>query len=286
MAKHGERGTYTAGCRCEECRSANRQYQSRRARVGYATTQVDATEVRAHIQWLRANGMGARTIAEAAGIARSTITQMERSTKTGRPKATCSIETARRIMAVHHELPGGAPVDGIGLRRRIQALAAIGWSFTQLDRRLGMEAGYTSNIARRGIVRTSTRAKIIALYDQLWNASPPDSTRAERFAKSRALNLAQRNFWPSPLAWDDDEIDDPAAEPHGFVAFREPKARPLADVIEDFEDTRDHHGGLVIVAAERLGMKPQSLERQLFRARDLGIEVQFNSLGVHAKAAS
>lgn len=286
MRAHGTRSSYVAGCRCEQCRKANARYATRRERIDYVTSKVDATDVRAHVQWLRDHGMGTRSIAEAAGVARSTIMALECSPKTGRPKSTVDINVARRLLAVHHELPGGATVDSIGLRRRVQALAAIGWSFSELDRRLGHDSGYTSQLALQGNVRVASRDKIIALYDELWCVEPPNTTRAERYARSRILNLARRNLWPSPLAWDDETIDDPTAEPQGFVVPREVKARPLDEVIEDFEDSRDHHGGLVVIAAERLGMKPETLERQLFRARAAGIEVQFDATGVHARAAS
>lgn len=286
MSAHGTRTRYVAGCRCEQCRKANSRYAARRERIDYVTSKVDSTDVRAHVQWLRDNGMGTRSIAEAAGVARSTIAALECSPKTGRPKSTVDINVARRLLAVHHDLPAGANIDAIGLRRRIQALAAIGWCFAELDRRLGHDKGYTSHLALQGNVRVASRDKIINLYDELWCVEPPNTTRAERYARSRILNLARRNLWPSPLAWDDDTIDDPNAEPQGFVVPREAKARPLADVIEDFEDTRDHHGGLVIIAADRLRMKPETLERQLFRAREAGIDVQFDTTGVHARAAS
>lgn len=50
--------------------------------------------------------------------------------------------------------------------------------------------------------------------------------------------------------------------------------RPNADVVEDFNWTWVDHRGDVKLAAERLGMSVDSLERALHRGRKLGLHVK------------
>lgn len=82
MSEHGTRTHYVKGCRCEPCTAANREYARNRdrhlARVRYGIEQpvqkfVDATEARKHLQWLRTQHIGLRTISAATGIGRSAL---------------------------------------------------------------------------------------------------------------------------------------------------------------------------------------------------------------------
>ena len=47
----------------------------------------------------------------------------------------------------------------------------------------------------------------------------------------------------------------------------------MSDVVEDFEWTRDYHRGDLSLAALRLGMSEDALERMLYRARRKGYAV-------------
>lgn len=95
-------------------------------------------------------------------------------------------------------------VDATGTRRRIHALAAVGYSLAEQSRRLGMEISGASAIARRTWVWVTTAEKVRALYDEL-SMVPGNNNRAR--------NEAKRRGWPPPLAWDDETIDDPRARP-------------------------------------------------------------------------
>lgn len=64
------------------------------------------------------------------------------------------------------------------------------------------------------VTRIDVAERVRTLYDQIWNVPPPSGTQYERSASKRARTLANRNGWPPPLAWDDDEIDDPTMGPH------------------------------------------------------------------------
>lgn len=51
--------------------------------------------------------------------------------------------------------------------------------------------------------------------------------------------------------------------------------RLRADVLDDFNWTQADHGGVISVAADRLGMSPAALSRALYRARADGVAVTF-----------
>ncbi len=97
-------------------------------------------------------------------------------------------------------------MDGTGSARRLQALAAIGYGLLDLTEHLGWAKSRVQNVqtlkARR--VRRVTAEHVARVYDAL-AMTPGPSTRAR--------DLALRKGWAPPLAWDDDEIDNPDAQP-------------------------------------------------------------------------
>ena len=75
---------------------------------------------------------------------------------------------------------------------------------------LGVAPGTVDNIHRRKLVRVKTARVVAEVYDRLWDKPAPEGRN-----RSCALAMARRKGFVPPLAWDDDEIDDPAARPHG-----------------------------------------------------------------------
>ncbi|HEY9476362.1 MAG TPA: hypothetical protein VIS06_21240, partial [Mycobacteriales bacterium] len=121
--------------------------------------------------------------------------------------------TAQRLLSVH-PVPG-ARVDATGTRRRIQALIAVGWSASQIGGRLGISPTNMWGLSRRLMVSARTAARVRALYDELWDCPPPARNRWQRVSVSRSTRMAAVRGWAPPVAWDDDSIDDPTAQPHG-----------------------------------------------------------------------
>jgi hypothetical protein len=120
-------------------------------------------------------------------------------------------------------------VDPTGTQRRIKALVALGWTMSELDRRLGRHNTCCELIygdPKR--IRSITAAKIAALYETLSMRLPPQTTRHERINATRSRNLAVRNDWPPPLAWDN--IDDPDEQPHGWKRSGLDRAAELRDL--------------------------------------------------------
>jgi hypothetical protein len=199
--RHGTTEAYKRDrCRCAECRTARvAEAAHRRRQLAYGRWQpfVDAEPVRQHVRVLMAQGMGWQRIAGAAGVATSSMQRLLYVTS-GRPAPSRKIraDSAAAILAVSAQ---PLFVSEVGSQRRLQALLAIGWPITHLAERLGEKPQMTALLikGRGGQVRTARAARIAALYDGLWDMPPaiPARTRTQ-------------------LAWDDDDIDDPAAEPY------------------------------------------------------------------------
>jgi transcriptional regulator with XRE-family HTH domain len=111
-------------------------------------------------------------------------------------------ENRRRLAAL-----AGRPysVPAIGTRRRLQALAAIGWTYEHLAERLGCKRSNVAQLAHKEMtwVRRDTALRVKALYDQLAMTPGPSAASARR---------AAAKGWLPPLAWDDDLIDLPEPE--------------------------------------------------------------------------
>jgi hypothetical protein len=94
-----------------------------------------------------------------------------------------------------------------GTIRRLQALAAIGWRWTDMAAHLDTgtwQSVQNLAIRERGTaVTVTTAARVDNLYRRLAGTPGPSETTRRR---------AAAKGWAPPLAWDDD-IDDPAATP-------------------------------------------------------------------------
>lgn len=146
----------------------------------------------------------------------------------GRPRCCEPCRLARnayerqRLNARIRGVPGFAP--SVGLQRRMRALCAIGYTQRDLARRLGITlSGVTRLVAGGGMERGThwqLHRRIVRLYDQLsMTPGPSDLARIRAAGKG----------WPPPLAWDDDQLDDPAATPTGMPGRRDTRLRARAD---------------------------------------------------------
>ncbi|MGW2010941.1 hypothetical protein [Streptomyces nigrescens] len=195
-------------CRCEPCRTASRRRRKtvelRVARGG--TGRYEAGPVAAHIRRLFDAGWTQRQIADVAQVDRKTLFNAINQTYT-----TVNHQTARRILQLVPEY-AGCQVNPTGAARRLQALAAIGWS---LEWTCG-QAGITTTAARYILgggqkwVHRTTHEAIDRVY-RTHCAIPGPSN----WVRSHAA----RKGWVSPAAWDN--IDDPAAQPEAPSPERE-----------------------------------------------------------------
>lgn len=95
-------------------------------------------------------------------------------------------------------------VDATGTRRRLQALAALGWSWHNLAPMFGCTRGAVSLWVRGRHVHAETRERVRAVYETLAGTAGPSAESRRR---------AVQRGWAPPQAWDD-TIDDPDATPN------------------------------------------------------------------------
>lgn len=106
-----------------------------------------------------------------------------------------------------------ALVDGTGTRRRLQALARLGWSARAIAGRFGYTEQTVSGWMRADRVSRRTAAMVVRWYDAMSMTLPVAATRFDRYSIGSTQGRARAAGWAPPLAWDDDTIDDPAAVP-------------------------------------------------------------------------
>lgn len=235
-------------------------YESTRARIGFESMFVDAQPVREHVESLIGAGLSRRRICQLAAVSRQSLSAL----LNGVPCA--GLGPAQRIVgrnadrllgvalpgasAVHQIAEAGQLVRSVGTVRRLQALVAIGHTPIDLSDQAGLTAGYCRELlnGKRSQVTAATARRIDALFRhlQLTAGANPD-------ARARAEQLG----WLPALAWDEDTIDDPAAEPD---QGREERVR----LPEKYVELRElgYSDALII---ERLNVTPRSLERALER---------------------
>lgn len=235
LSPHGTRSCYTfGGCRCAACRTAVREYERQRRRrlieEAHGTRPpryVDTAEVRAHIAWLRSEGIGYKRIGRLAGIPSATMGRLAGYNRGDRPQNRILATSAARILAIRPDLDnlaGSALIDGAPSGRRLRALAALGWTNTEMGRRIGVTVtNFGPLIAGTGKIQAATARRIAALYDELHMTPAPDSPGA-----TRARNRAAAAGWLPPLAWDDIDTGDlPEPEPK-----RDGRVRCYCDDVE------------------------------------------------------
>jgi transcriptional regulator with XRE-family HTH domain len=264
VREHGYSRYRLDGCRCYVCGWARSEYErNRQKQIAAGTWQpfTEAQPVREHLAALAAAGIGTRRIAELAGISRTAIGNVLHGRRGNPPCTKMRRETAEAILSLN---PASTPkasggiVDGTGTARRVQALCAIGWSLSSQARQAGwLVSNYAGLTAGRPLI-----ARLISdLYDQL------SMTPAAGASAARARRFATRHGWVPPLAWDDDEIDDPSAQP---AAGTDGRQRSIADFAADYE-LLCSEGYTRRQIADRLGLHLRALERQIARIGDMAV---------------
>lgn len=204
-------------CRCGACTAANRRYGARRSRLlayGQWAPLVDAGPARDHIAMVGAAGLGQNRLAEVAEVSLPTVWRIAAGrTRRVRP------QTATAILAVRADLDtldDRALTDAAGTRRRLEALAVLGWSLGEQSARTGRPRNAFSRILTAPMVQARTARDVRALYSQLWDTPPPPGAPGSE----RARRYAARSGWLPPVAWDDDLIDLPDTDLQQELARR------------------------------------------------------------------
>lgn len=183
----------------------------------------DGGPTREHVLKLRDLGWTYEQIADEAGVS----TWVPHRIVTGATRHVWP-ESERAVLTVALEpRDSQRSVDSAGTRRRVQALAWMGWPAAQVAARANTTAATlrTLILPTRRISFALSR-RVAAVYEELSGVRGPSAGVA---AKARQLGHAP------PAAWDDVGIDDPKAKPRGIrreVAAKAPSHQPSLDLPE------------------------------------------------------
>ena len=164
---------------------------------------------RAHVRRLRQDGRTYRAIANAAGLDRATVSDLDRGRRRPRRGTTTAVLTV-----TGQAVPRGR-VDAGGSRLRLRALHVMGHGSARIARALGVRQITISELVS-GDARTISprlRDKIADLYDAWWDKRAPARTRFDRGAATAARKRAIAGNWCPPAALDDDQLDTPGYRP-------------------------------------------------------------------------
>lgn len=237
------------GCPCRPCRKAHNAYKKR---LRYLTSTgrsvtVDATESAEHLRMLLAAGNGWDETAAALNMSTSTLSYLVtgRQERIGRARA-------EQILALQPDPIPNASVDALGSTRRVQALIALGHRFRDIAHGTGLEKTVICDLANQRLrtIRRSTAEAVDHGYQQL---------RQKPGSFTRSLNRARREGWPTPTEWAGD-IDDPDVDPATWIRDDNGRRRS-ADLVEDAEFIQATTGVSIELAAERLGVPRNTLDR-------------------------
>lgn len=158
-----------------------------------------------HVTGLLRSGMTQQHVAEVSGYSAQVVSQIVRG-----KQAWVRQDTAAALLGVRPRRTrtiGTGLVSRVGAERRIRALLRIGWTHELMSAHCGIRTGLVLS-QPGGWVTAAKHEAVVAMYDRLAMTRGPS-------ASTRARATAAR--YPSPLAWDDDTIDDPAATPRGLA---------------------------------------------------------------------
>lgn len=248
-------------CRCAPCVAAFRRGKKLavyRTQTG-TTSYADAALARAHVQKLLAT-LTVGQIEARSGVHRNSIALLLGTAPGQAPSKRMRRTSVAALLAVDGAPLGsetGGMCDPAGTRRRLQALAALGWSMRELERQCPRPGPNIRKVMDRrnddAPMMVITRDAVRALYDRLCLTPPPETGRTARIRR-----WAASNGWAPPLAWDEDTIDNPAAEPQA----------PKGDDKQEFLDTYAELKALGLddnQIAERIGMVRESMKARLRR---------------------
>lgn len=191
-------------CRCAPCTRANRLAGIRRERARNAGEEllISRDVLLPHIEKLQASGMSQALIARLANVSQTTISYVINGII-----QSCTRNKALGILAVRPgQLDDRAERPALGASRRARALYAIGHGRESISAVCGLSVCTIGQIAnsRYTLIDGRIDAAIRLAYRTLSNTPGPSGKAARRAASQQ---------WAPPGAWDDDSIDNPAAEP-------------------------------------------------------------------------
>lgn len=239
--------SYWTKCRCDTCRPR----QARRRKIYYVKGSV---RVPNDVAWERLarfieDDWSARAIGSATGLGPDYFSRHLAEYARGR-RVYLGPVAAERVLNAGHPTEG--QVGAEPTRRRLRALARIGWGLDSLSSETGVKFSTLAMVRNRN-QRVSARIAnaVRETYDRL-HMTPGNDDQARREATAKG--------WLSPLAWDDIDTDE---APHA-QRYRPVRVRNGAELLNEFE----HLVGLGVSAeraASQLGVTVSAIERAYAR---------------------
>ena len=115
-------------------------------------------------------------------------------------------QEARYKAVAYGRWDGAKSVDGRGTRRRLQALAFMGWPSQLIAAEVGTSPSHVRKLARCESLSPSSAKRVAAAYARIWAAEPSGGRR------KYVANMARREGWVGPMAWDDIDNDPEPVE--------------------------------------------------------------------------
>jgi hypothetical protein len=240
-------------CNCITCRRQRRHH--RKLAAAGLTSRVPSDQAWEVIDLMLSNDWSFAAIASACGITDRSAYALLDEMRAGHRRVIGAVLAGRIVC---HGEPTRGHVSAIPCRRKIQALARLGHSGTDVARAAGL--WFTAIAAiRRGETRKVTPATASAV-DKAWRLLCMTLGTDERSRRK-----AEREGWPPPLAWDD--IDDLASEPEMPNQGRRGPASTYS--VEEAVDLLAK-GWTIDEVACRFNVQPDSVARRIRRAERRG----------------
>lgn len=159
----------------------------------------------------RQKGILLDTIAARTGVSKAQVRNIESGIR-----GWIRTSTHAKIMGARFTVDDIAKFPAHGVRRRLCALAAIGFSTDTLGEILARDGKYVHAImsgknARERVTRPIGLA-VFQAYEKYADVDPMTLGQSS-FATNYAKSVARKRSWGAPKDWDDDTIDDPDAWP-------------------------------------------------------------------------
>lgn len=250
-------GSLWGGCLCEQCKAKSRRLAKMR-RMGIEFPVARDAEAWAAMDRMLAHGWQPKAIAEVSGVGLPTIHGQLRLRREGDQKKWSRVNAERVIDAadrIDAEATTGR-LSARGARRRLRALAALGWGVRTLIWAAEAEGHphmpeSTLHYIRNGVAAvTPGSAKWVAdVYEAFWTRTPPPGR-----STTVTVRNAARNGWAPPMAWDDIDDPDPAADDRALAATGDGSDTSRSDIVDEVAIRRcadGKLGGLELSITER-----------------------------------
>lgn len=207
---HGTTQCYrTCKCRKQECKDVNAAaVRETRKKKAYGTStqhMVDAEPVRRRLLKLMKYGWGVRAITRETKVPTRTISSIVYGDK-GKIQESVTAETASKLLAfnppfarVDRQGTSTANIDAAPAKRKLQALAALGYSLNALAETAGYSRSYFKQVLAQDQIRIDRQRAVDAVYEQFWNKLPTATTPLQKRVVETSRRQAVAKGWRPPM---------------------------------------------------------------------------------------